>query len=118
MRIALVVDTFPSLSETFISNKAERLAAKGYEVIVFCNKKNNELFSDLFNDKQNIKTVVFKKRNVPLYSVAHPVIFIRAIKALHNIPQNIYRSFRISVINKYRPDIIHFEFSGIGIDYL
>jgi len=118
MRLAIVVDTFPVISETFISNKAASFASKGNEVIVFCNRRNVELLNDLFGDNKRVKVVLFRKRKVLLYSLLHPSVLIRALKGLHDIPQNVYRSFRISIINSYRPDILHFEFSGIGVDYL
>src|SRR6266498_1223437 len=118
MRIAIIVDTFPSLSETFISNKAERLALKGNEVIVFCNKKNDLLFAELFNHKEGVKKVVLNKRKILAYSFFHPLSLLWSFINSRDIRQTIHKSFRIFTINKYKPDIIHFEFSGIGIDYL
>ena len=118
MRIAIVVDTFPSLSETFISNKAERLALRGNEVIVFCNKKNDQLFTELFNHKERIKTIVLNKRKILVYSFLRPLNLLLSLINNRDIRQTIHKSFRIFTINKYKPDIIHFEFSGIGIDYL
>jgi colanic acid/amylovoran biosynthesis glycosyltransferase len=118
MRIAIVVDTFPSLSETFISNKVERLVLKGHELIIFCNKKNDELFTELFNHNDKVKTVVLNKRLIFAHALLHPVNLLQSLMSSHYMGQAIYKSFRISIINKYKPDIIHFEFSGIGIDYL
>src|SRR2546423_292905 len=118
MRIAIVVDTFPSLSETFISNKVERFSLKGNEVIVFCNKKNDPLFLELFNHNDRVKAVVLKKSKILVHSFLHLVSLLRSLVNSPDIRQTIYRSFRISAINKYKPDIIHFEFSGIGVDYL
>ncbi|HXL56451.1 MAG TPA: glycosyltransferase, partial [Chitinophagaceae bacterium] len=118
MRIAIIVDTFPSLSETFISNKVERLALKGNEVVVFCNKKDNQLYTQLFNNEKRVKTVLLNKKKILVYSFLRPFILLRSFLHRDDIKQTIYRSFRVFTINKHKPDIIHFEFSGIGIDYL
>jgi colanic acid/amylovoran biosynthesis glycosyltransferase len=118
MRLAIIVDTFPALSETFIANKVMSFASKGHEVVVFCNRSNEKLSNELFSNKQHIKVVRLRKRKVILYSLTHPVVLFRTLKISNNLLQNVYRSFRISIINNFKPDIVHFEFSGIGIDYL
>jgi len=48
MRIALIVEAFPTVSETFISNKVKQLSARGYTVCVFCSRLNKPLFVQLF----------------------------------------------------------------------
>src|SRR6476620_23901 len=104
MRIAIVVDTFPSLSETFISNKVERLALKGNELVIFCNKKNDQLFAELFNHNDRVKITVLNKRKVLVHSFLHPFGILRHLISSGDIKQTIYKSFRVFTINKYKPD--------------
>jgi len=42
MRICIVVETFPTVSETFIINKVLSLTAIGHKVHVVCFKKTKE----------------------------------------------------------------------------
>jgi colanic acid/amylovoran biosynthesis glycosyltransferase len=118
LRIAIVVDTFPSVSETFISNKVKQLSAKGNHLIVFCVKKNDQLFQELFEGDSNVQVVVLSKQKLVRYFIMHPFKLLKSkIKAV-NFRQNLLREFRLNTIKQYVPDIIHFEFSGMGVDYL
>src|SRR4051812_35947710 len=118
MRIGIVVDTFPSISETFISNKVKHLSARGHCLVVFCVRKNTPLMKELFNGSSNVKVVVLSKNKMVKYLISHPfTLAISIIKGV-NFRQRILKRFRLYTIRQYIPDIIHFEFSGIGVDYL
>ena len=41
MRIAFIVDQFPSLSETFILNQITGLIDRGHEVDIYCDRLGN-----------------------------------------------------------------------------
>lgn len=118
MRIAIILEAFPSLSETFISNKVKQLCLRGYSVIVFCNRKNKELYKELFKDAQNLKVLSFEKKNIVLYILLHFGTVIRCFKGEDQFFQNLFRKFKIDYINRQRPDVIHFEFSGVALAYL
>lgn len=118
MRIILVVDTFPSVSETFISNKVKYLMANGYHVIVFCVKRYDALLTELFKNDKNLQVVVLRKFSMLSFLLLHPILVLGNILQKGNFRQRLFRRFRLEMINKYAPDIIHFEFSGIGADYL
>lgn len=118
MRIAIIVDTFPSLSETFISNKVLELSARGHTVQVFCNKVNKTLLSSLAGELAGLRVERFKLFAIFTYLLAHPMaVFGRGIAGT-GIRQKVLRAYRSHRINRQLPDIIHFEFSGIGIEYL
>jgi colanic acid/amylovoran biosynthesis glycosyltransferase len=119
LRILLVVDTFPSVSETFISNKVRLLSERGHLVIVFCVKRNDGLFRSLFNNNARVKIVLVNIQKLILFLISHPLSCINSlIRDKKEFRQSVFKKFRLSLIEKQRPDVIHFEFSGIGIDYL
>ncbi|QEC69095.1 glycosyltransferase family 4 protein [Panacibacter ginsenosidivorans] len=118
MRIILFVDTFPSLSETFISNKVRYLAEKGCNVFVFCVKRNNDLLHELFGNNKNVEVVLLRKSTMVPFLLSHPFLVTRFLFKPTSLRQRLFRRFRLAKINQYKPDIIHFEFSGIGVDYL
>lgn len=118
MRIILFVDTFPSVSETFISNKVRCLAEKGCTVFVFCVNRNESLQEELFGNNKNVEVVLLRKRTMVPFLLTHPLLILSSLFKTTSLKQRIFRSFRLSTINKYKPDVIHFEFSGIGTDYL
>ena len=116
MRIALVVPEFPTVSETFISNKVKYLLLRNHEVIVYCNKYNKLLFKELFVKNANLKIILFSQENILKFLLLNPLSVLKA-------GQNSYRkkllsAYHIHYLNRYRPQIIHFEFSGIAVQYL
>lgn len=118
MRIAIIVDTFPSLSETFISNKVSALASRGHTIQVFCNKVNKTLLSSLAGELAGVRVERFNRFAILTYLLAHPLAIVGRGITGSGIRQKVLRAYRSHRINRQRPDIIHFEFSGIGIEYL
>ncbi len=118
MRIAIITESFPSRSETFIYTKVEKMVARGHEHIIFCNKKNDRLMKELFPDETSITVKVFDKKSVLLYGLLHPVSLIRAALSRKNIAKELFRIFRVRSINGAKAAIVHFEFSGIAVNYL
>jgi colanic acid/amylovoran biosynthesis glycosyltransferase len=118
MRIVIVVSTFPSVTETFISNKVKYLSQRNFHVIIFCTKKDEQLMTELFGNDNNVEAVVLTNTNLLLYCLLHPWVVMRSLIKSRDVKQRIFRKFRLYSIQKLRPDIIHFEFSGIGVSYL
>ena len=118
MRIILFVNTFPASSETFISNKVKCLSQRNVEVYVFCSDINKALFESLFPSSKNIKIIILKKWKVIPFLIVRPALIIKTILERKNIRKNLFRKYSLYTINKYSPDIVHFEFSGIGVDSL
>ena len=116
MRIAIIIEEFPTLSETFIYVKVKQLALRGHELFIFCNKKNQLLLIELFSGITNLTVLTFSKRDAVLFVLTHPGI---ALQSLREADKNkfVYGQYRVQLINRYNPGIIHFEFSGIGIAY-
>lgn len=117
MRIAIVTTNFPVLSETFISNKVKALAKRGHTVRVFTGKKNKLLLNQLYDSSISISVVEFTIKNALLFSIAHPVLLLKSV-AEKNKKKFLFQSFRLDAIKQFKPEIIHFEFSGVGTDYL
>lgn len=118
MKIIIVVNDFPSISETFISNKVKFLALRNHSLEVICKNKNEALFADLFHNITNVNITVFNKKNILQFLLLHPALLFSALKGKVYFIQQLFSKFRIAAINKMEPDIIHFEFSGVAIDYL
>lgn|GEM_PF-847591 len=118
MRIAVIIETFPSLSETFISNKVKQLSLRGHQLFVFCNKINEGLLKDLFSEHTNIKVISLSKKNIVPYILLHPLHVIESLRAEGNFRKNIFAKYRSHNINNFSPDIIYFGFSGVAIAYL
>ena len=118
MRIAIIVDTFPSLSETFISNKVLYLARRGHQLFVVCNKKNDTLFNHLFTNNKNVTVVLFSKQKLLQYLSLHPWESIAALSKVKHFQKHIYRKFKINTINDCNSDIVHFGFSVIAVTFL
>ncbi len=118
MRIAIITESFPSRSETFIYSKVEKMVARGHEHIIFCNRKNELLMTELFPDTTGITVKVFNKKSILLFGLLHPVLLIRAALTKKNIAKELFRIFRVRSINGAKAAIVHFEFSGIAVNYL
>ena len=118
LRIAIVTNEFPSISETFISNQVKFLAAKGNEIFVFCFSKNFELLQQLFNNNKQVRIIVFNSRVLIKYFFLHPFQSAKTFSRSDNSKLFFLRKARVNAINSCSPDIVHFEFSGIGILFL
>lgn len=112
MIIAVVVNEFPKISETFIYNKVLQLAKRGHSIYVFCTSKSDKLFSKIFTGTKNIKLVSINEKAITKYLLFHPYLLTKTSKADYANLQF------LAAVNSIKPDIIHFEFSGIGVRYL
>ncbi|MBS1639268.1 MAG: glycosyltransferase family 4 protein [Bacteroidetes bacterium] len=126
MRICIVVETFPAVSETFIINKVLSLIALGHKVQVVCFKKTNEasvIFSTHNLSKNNI-TINKINFSTNLLSILRnfaisPSLFFKSISFSYETFKRKYKyNYLTWFINKIKYDVIHFEFSGLGIFFL
>lgn len=113
MIIGIITITFPTLSETFISNKVSRLAQKGHKVIVFCDSVNTALFHSLFQGNKNVEAFAFTKAAIAKYAGLHPWVLLKG-NGNNDTRKTVSNKAKLHYINKYKPDIIHVEFSGLG----
>jgi len=133
LRIALVVNTFPKLSETFIFNKVLGLTQAGMDVTVFTsNKKSNyRAFEDRLSLIQplKVKPTLIGRGFLGIFLGLLKIGFTKPLEAMKLLnkscllyPKNLKRIIRAWVLALPLKlgyfDIIHFEFSGIAVSYL
>ncbi|MGI8952794.1 MAG: glycosyltransferase family 4 protein [Chitinophagaceae bacterium] len=118
VRIAIVTNNFPAISETFISNKVLQLAAKKHALFVFCSFFNKPLWNKINHTNYKINVVEINRKKITKYFFSHPALWIAFLKMHSNKTRFILNNFFINEVNKKKPDIIHFEFSGIGLHYI
>ncbi len=125
MNIAIVTNSFPTNSETFIINKVLALANAGYKITVIrLAASGSKELMHLYNFKAN-NNIVIKDALVPTtmselikFASAHPFMFISSFCFNKSM---MYKKLRKNILlkqfNQYGFDIIHFEFSGIAVGF-
>ena len=121
--IGIITNQFPVLSETFILNKVIGLLEAGLNVTVCVgnNRRDNNCFTQNV-DFKNIKIININSKLVIIVNlIFHP---IKAVRMFLRISRNrdllnslniLFKGFLIKIQNF---DVIHFEFSGIGVSQL
>jgi len=127
-RIAIVVNSFPVLSETFIFNKVKGLVKEGFDITVITHSTKNNLpsYQDQWDDVKEIKILnAFTSRdvfNVRLYAkiiskLGASITLLKASNKLGNWKARARAYLHwLSLSDGY--DIIHFEYSGLAVSYL
>ncbi len=129
-RIALVIPSFPQVSETFIVNKFRGLLEKGLDVIVVCNNVNKKEWKSIFKLQEPITTRIYV--NLPQRPIWVAVLFypLALLRCLLKAPlrttryiffgwkkfgfvvlKQLYLDLNFVILN---PDIIHFEFGALA----
>ena len=125
MKILLVVNSFPSVSETFIFNKVAALANRGHQVHVMCYKKYQ--LKDVFQNYQvNVSNIavyeIGLRKSISSFIgtfFSMPSVFFSSISfSFQRFKKNYERNYYVKLINQIDFEIIHFEFSGIGVNFL
>ncbi len=125
MKILLVVNSFPSVSETFIFNKVVALANRGNQVHVVCYKKHN--IKDVFksyevNNSNIIVHEIGLRKKLSSFirtSLSMPTVLLYSLSFnFEQFKKNYQRNYYANFINQIDYQIIHFEFSGIGVNFL
>ena len=125
MRICIVVNTFPAVSETFIINKVAGLAARGHKIHVVCSdkKSNEDLFMryDLGSPNIKVHTLRIEKKLADLIInfINTPSLLFKSFSINPTtFAQKYVYNYQLGFFKRLRCDIIHFEFSGIGVSFL
>lgn len=131
MRVALIVNAFPTLSETFIFNKALRLRERGVDVQVIAAQASTD--RDLFADKLGAHSIDFVQRSpIGTSAVMRPLAVItlvvrdfpsavrlwRDTSGRGDIKRRIRLWLRAAPLRFGRFDIVHFEYTGIAVEHL
>jgi len=131
--LAVIVNSFPKLSETFILNKALGLTQAGVNVTVITNSKKIDfgIFNDSFFQIHSlmVKTTLISRGFLGIMIGLLRISFTKPLKALKLLnqasrlyPKNLKRVFKAWVLalplKLGNFDIIHFEFSGLAVTYL
>lgn len=122
-QIGIITNRFPSLSETFIVNKVLGLEESDIRVTVcvYTNKSDIEYYADN-SIIQKVKIINISSRlRVCLSLGFHPlkaILWFLKLKKRNSFKHAIRILFRGFLIKLQKFDIIHFEFSGIGVTHL
>ena len=123
MRICLVTNEFPALTETFITTKALELRKRGHEVTVIKNQDNVVNASHVAQVKQaGIKVLALNelhtKKGIGKAILSHPSILIKAFSlSVSEFRKKFKQHLQRKLLLERSYDIIHFEFSGLGVAY-
>ncbi|WP_207493428.1 glycosyltransferase family 4 protein [Aridibaculum aurantiacum] len=126
MKIGIIVDKFPSVSETFILNKVEGLCKRGYNVVVFRNSRHNDPALEaqmLSANKANLTLVDMQLPTNPIQATGtllrNPSVAVSALSSgSSSLAGKIVSAIRDKYFATNPCDIYHFEFSGLAIQYL
>lgn len=125
LNICLVTNEFPGLTETFITTKALELSKRGHHITVIKNQDNKGAINS-----SHVKQV--KDAGIEVISFNNLQSKRALLKALTSKPAMFFTSFSLSpnsfkkkfksqlqkqLLQNKHYDIIHFEFSGLGIVY-
>jgi colanic acid/amylovoran biosynthesis glycosyltransferase len=131
IRIAIVTNSFPKISETFIFNKVAGLVDAGFDITVIAHGSNDDRS---FFEKRSVLQKINIVYSLNTFSTMGQLIlflnyFIKAPARNISLLKKIYREngdikkmiisylkLQPFIINEF--DIIHFEFSGIAVSYL
>lgn len=126
MNIAIVTNSFPTNSETFIINKVLALAsANNHITVIRLAASGSKDLMKLYNFKNN-SNIAIKDAFVPSttkelikFSVKNPVtIFASFATNKKKLYQNLRNNILLNLFNNNNFDIVHFEFSGIAVGFL
>ena len=129
MRIAIVVNRFPTLSETFIFSKVKGLVKQGFDVTVVTHGSShdaNAYAEDLKEVKVVRRVKAFQKRDIffpRLYlkivgNLLRSLAFIKDYIKHARPRKDLARNYLLWLGVSDRYDIIHFEYTGLAITYL
>ncbi len=132
VKIAIVVNSFPKISETFILNKVLSLIHSGFDVTVISGsrKGDEKEFLERSIDLEGVKVMYTLPIAVPLrlafslfsYFLRHPVITCKLFwqsRKIYSKNRQALKAFILAIPLKVGLfDIIHFEMSGIAVAYL
>lgn len=125
LHICIVTGQFPALTETFITNKVLELHKRGHRITVITNQSTGHLNEShrLLVVEAGIEIIRFTD-NTSLRGIVRaffksPELFFGALCFdFAKFKKKIIYGLQRKVLSKYPYDIVHFEFSGLGIFFL
>jgi colanic acid/amylovoran biosynthesis glycosyltransferase len=130
VKIAVIVVAFPTISETFLFNKVVRLRQRGLDVTVVTHKDSHreDFFSDLSPSDYSFR----RQALISLPKHRLPAALLREIRSAGGAGRRLMRNAfarypRGRALRAWLMglplasggfDIVHFEFSGLGVNYL
>lgn len=133
-RVALIVPSFPKLSETFVASKAHGLLERGWDLHVVCGSSDPAewaRFPDLARDADLRRRVHVARPHRPRWLAAMLTPLALLLTVLAN-PRGAarylrrgWRRFGIDVVRRFYldaelialgPDLVHFEFGALAAD--
>lgn len=126
MKLAIVVNSFPEFSETFIINKVLFLAKDGVDVsVIRLMPSGNSGLMELYNFKntQNISIidVNFPSSILDLLRIAlkKPLLLQKCFSTQKKtLYKNLSKALFLALIKQKKIDIVHVEFSGIATNFI
>jgi colanic acid/amylovoran biosynthesis glycosyltransferase len=119
LHICIVTGDFPALTETFITNKVLELRRRGHRLTVIKtnNSGTNKSHEPLVH-QAGIEVLIYPAMSSMNILFQHPSFLLRSISASKkNIKSNFKMLVQLSLLQKHKYDIVHFEFSGLAIEY-
>jgi colanic acid/amylovoran biosynthesis glycosyltransferase len=110
MKIVIITNQFPKLSETFITSQIDELEKRGHQLFIFCSSFDKVLFEACFIKNQQIRIIVLENRNLLKHIIKNPFACLQKNRTVSE-------AFLLAQINSINPIIVHFQFSGIAIAY-
>jgi colanic acid/amylovoran biosynthesis glycosyltransferase len=129
MRIAIVVNRFPTLSETFIFNKVKGLIRQGFDITVITHGEQSDraAYRDELAELGSVRIErAFSKLDffrLRLYarilsSILQSIAFLKTLVKSDTTTTDMLRRYLLWLSMSSRFDIVHFEYTGLAITYL
>jgi colanic acid/amylovoran biosynthesis glycosyltransferase len=114
LHICIVTGDFPALTETFITNKVLELRKRGHEITIIKNSNSgtNKSHEDLVK-KSGVEVLKFPSVSSVMDLIKSPSL----LNSFSSSKQQFKSNLQLSLLQKHKYDIIHFEFSGLAIAY-
>jgi colanic acid/amylovoran biosynthesis glycosyltransferase len=107
MKINVILNKIPQKSETFLISWMHELSLNGYNVRAII--IGNWYFKKRDRQKMIPNIEYYSKGNLTLF-------FLTLFRSIHRL--NIGSSFRELLITRGKPDIVHFSYSAIAVNYI
>jgi colanic acid/amylovoran biosynthesis glycosyltransferase len=128
MKIALVANSFPTLSETFIYNHAAGLQARGVDVTVFASRSGDTAMFDTAEPRftGKVRRLVLRREPIDTASAVvsllptrsrHAIDRWRASVSMYGVSRRAARAWLLALPFKGY-DIVHLEYSGLAVSWL
>ncbi|GAB5555135.1 MAG: colanic acid biosynthesis glycosyltransferase WcaL [Saprospiraceae bacterium] len=123
MRINLIVNSFPTVSETFLFNKVTGLESLGHTVLVCSLNEAQDLkyYQERLEEWSGNKVYYFQQKWIFVIALLFDPKIRKKNKLLRKEGKSLKNRLRILrkyyFINSRKPDIIHFAFSGIAAEF-